>query len=165
MRAGNNSTNSAAMGPYTIVTYSTKMNRINTTMGLLMVAGFALSGYPAAVSAALTCAWKAAIASLRSLPVTAAGSGAVKVPVPLRICAMVPGGASILWYVTPAFARKLFAISQEVESNLFLPMGSNWNEHCRGSATTVMGAADCASESAGWGKREGAREAGKRASR
>jgi hypothetical protein len=40
-------------------------------------------------------------------------------------------------------------MSQEVESNLFLPMGSNWKEHSAGSAITVTGAAACAAYSAG----------------
>ncbi len=31
-----------------------------------------------------------------------------------------------------------------MESKVFLPTGSNWKEHCCGSATTVTGAADCA---------------------
>src|ERR1700733_1427392 len=113
-----------------------------------MAAGSALSGYPAADRIVLVSFWNAAIAALRSFPVTTVGSGAVRVFVPLRIWAMVPGGASILWYDTPAFARKLLAMSHDVESNVFLPMGSNWKEHCFGSAMTVTGADDCAAYNA-----------------
>src|SRR5580704_3251858 len=89
------------------------------------------------------------MASLRSLPVRARGSGAVRVVVPLRISATAPLGASIRAYETPALARKLLAMSHEVESNRFLPIGSNWNEHCPASAYTVTGAAICALYSAG----------------
>ncbi len=113
------------MGPYTMVTYSTRTNKIKTTLGLSMAAGSALSGYPAADSTPFTSFWKAAMAALRSLPFTMAGSGAVSVCGPLRICARAPGAASSLWYDTPALARKLLAMSHEVESKLFLPMGSN----------------------------------------
>ena len=40
-------------------------------------------------------------------------------------------------------------MSQRVVSNLFLPIGSNWNEQSPGSATTVTGALACARASAG----------------
>src|SRR5580700_3014330 len=150
MRAGNNSTSIAAIGPYTMVTYTTKMNNIKATIGLLIVAGSALSGYPAAASSAFTCFWKAAIAALRSAPFTTFGSGAVMELLPLRITASVPAGAFSLLYDTLAFARKLFAMSHDVESNAFFPTGSNWKEHSFGSATTVTGAEDCAAYKAGF---------------
>jgi len=49
----------------------------------------------------------------------------------------------------PLLARKALAMSQLDASNLFLPIGSNWNEHSASFAVTTTGALAVAAARAG----------------
>ena len=148
MRVGNISTSIAAIGPYTIVTYSTRTNSSATTIGVLMRAGSAFAGYRAAPSAASSACSKAVPRVFASGP--RASYDAIIV-VPTRISASRPDGPATFSYGTPLRTSDDLATSQG-DVNFEVPTGLNWSEQVEGSALTVTGAVASAASSAGLAK-------------
>src|SRR6266542_4813808 len=139
MRAGKSSTSHAAIGAYTIVTYSARRKTRKTTIGTLTLLMSAAAGYfaalmasPIVLSNAPSCVLRSAAARMRP------SNDGITASAPTFAIASVPAGAASLWYGIAFRASQPLAMSQD-EVNLRLPTGSNWNEQSPSDATTVTG--------------------------